>query len=77
MMARTTVREYPTALTAPSHQDLQAITAAMTWVREQLDAGQQALVWTPDKRALTGHPQLVEFARAYLSMTLKTRHSVR
>jgi hypothetical protein len=77
MMARMTVREYPTALTAPSQQDPQAIGAAIAWVLEQLGAGQQALVWTPDKPALTEHPQLAEFARAHLSMTLKTRHSGR
>jgi hypothetical protein len=67
-----TRRVYPTALTAPSQQDPQAIRLAIAWVKQQLQPGQQALVWTPTRPALMAHPPLVAFARANVSMTAKT-----
>lgn len=71
MMAMTT-RAYPTAVTAPSQLDPQAIALGIGWVRQHLQAGQQALVWTPNRPSLMEHPQLVVFARANLSATAKT-----
>ncbi|HET8659167.1 MAG TPA: hypothetical protein VFM55_09235 [Micromonosporaceae bacterium] len=68
---------YPTALTAPSQQDPQAIRAAIAWVHGQLEPGRQALVWTPNRSALMEHPDLVVFARRHTSMTRKTSSTMR
>jgi hypothetical protein len=72
MMSRMTTRVYPTALTAPSQQDPQAIRLGIDWVQQQMQPGQQALVWTPNRPALMEHPALVVFARANTSATAKT-----
>ncbi|HZN77895.1 MAG TPA: hypothetical protein VFC00_40310 [Micromonosporaceae bacterium] len=67
-----TTRVYPTALTAPSQQDPQAIRLGIGWVEQQLQPGQHALVWTPTRPALMEHPPLMVFARANTSATVRT-----
>lgn len=65
---------YPTALTAPSYQDQQAVPRAISWVREHLQPGQRAVVWTPSKPSLRSDPRLEAFAKANAAVTSRTRN---